>query len=167
MGRKRTGYWASNVNLNAPQADMFFSPSSGIGLEYIRTTNTPDGSMPDLPTVKLAVARGAKVIVDVRTTSIYDVEWSHSPQMRVTCSPEDYGSYATYIVKLDTDIASRTASTLMFSPPRIRPNTGAQLDRRAVRHVHQSKSGSSFCICWSHHRHHYRRRLIIGSIRIL
>ena len=60
-----TGYLAANVNFDAARADLFFSHSAGIGLEYVRTTNTADRSMPDLPTVKLAVARGAKVLLSM------------------------------------------------------------------------------------------------------
>jgi glucuronoarabinoxylan endo-1,4-beta-xylanase len=42
-------------------ADLFFSPTNGIGLAYVRTANTWDGGIPDLATLQSAVARGAKI----------------------------------------------------------------------------------------------------------
>src|SRR5580692_11688361 len=49
------------TSLTSSQADLFFSPTAGIGLEFVRTSNTPDSSIPDLTTLQEAVARGAKV----------------------------------------------------------------------------------------------------------
>jgi O-glycosyl hydrolase len=41
--------------------DLFFSPTVGIGYNYVRTASTFDGSIPDLVTLQAAVARGVKV----------------------------------------------------------------------------------------------------------
>lgn len=64
-----TGYDERNNNLSSAQADCFFSTSNGscasgnsIGLEWIRIQdNQTANSAPDLPTLQLAVARGALV----------------------------------------------------------------------------------------------------------
>ena len=53
--------WVYGASLKNAQADLFFSPTAGIGLQYVRTMNTADGSIPDLVTLQAAVARGAKV----------------------------------------------------------------------------------------------------------
>ena len=66
-----TGYNEQNSNLTAAQADCFFSTSNGscatgnsIGLEWIRIQdNAIPNSAPDLPTLQLAVARGAQVLL--------------------------------------------------------------------------------------------------------
>ena len=128
-----TGYWASNVNLNAPQADMFFSPSSGIGLEYIRTSNTPDGSMPDLPTLKLAVARGAKVLLSMYGPPASMMSNGSFASNSGHVLSEDYGSYATYIVNWIQTLQSSGVHVDVFSPAN-EPNaagaswTAGQLD---------------------------------------
>ena len=149
-----TGYWASNVNLNAPQADMFFSPSSGIGLEYIRTSNTPDGSMPDLPTLKLAVARGAKVLLSMYGPPASMMSNGSFASIRVTCSPKTTDPTRP-ISSIGSRRCNRAAYTLMFSLRRMSQMQPECLDRRAARHVHQSKSGSCLCICWSYNSHRY------------
>jgi glucuronoarabinoxylan endo-1,4-beta-xylanase len=92
-----TGYEASNANIGGSQADLFFSPTAGIGLEYVRTTSTPDGSMPDLPTLKLAVARGAKVLLSMSSppaTMMSNGQYGGGGSLLSA----SYGPYATYIV---------------------------------------------------------------------
>lgn len=54
-----TWVWADN--LTSTQMDPFFSPTVGIGYNYVRTASTFDGSIPDLVTLQAAVARGVKV----------------------------------------------------------------------------------------------------------
>jgi glucuronoarabinoxylan endo-1,4-beta-xylanase len=59
-----TGYQEQNANLTSSQADLFFTTTSGIGLEWIRIQDSNNGtSTPDLATLQLAVARGAKVLL--------------------------------------------------------------------------------------------------------
>jgi glucuronoarabinoxylan endo-1,4-beta-xylanase len=68
-----TGYVEQNNNMNSAQAASYFSSSSGIGLSWIRiqdcgsdTDCASSGSTsytPDLATLKLAVAQGAKVFI--------------------------------------------------------------------------------------------------------
>lgn len=53
--------WLYADSLTGSNADLFFSQTAGIGLEFVRTANTWDGGIPDLTTLQLAVARGAKV----------------------------------------------------------------------------------------------------------
>jgi glucuronoarabinoxylan endo-1,4-beta-xylanase len=73
-----TGYVERNPNLTPSQADCFFSATNAscdtgnsIGLEWIRIQDSEDGtSTPDLTTLRLAVARGAKVFIS------FDFEYS-------------------------------------------------------------------------------------------
>ena len=66
-----TGFAERNNNLSSAEADCFFSTSNGscptgnsIGLAWIRIQdNQTPNSAPDLPTLQLAVARGAKVFL--------------------------------------------------------------------------------------------------------
>lgn len=66
-----TGYQERNPNLSAAQADCFFSVTNGscasgssIGLEWVRIQDSEGGTnTPDLATLQLAVARGAKVFI--------------------------------------------------------------------------------------------------------
>lgn len=68
--------WLSAYSLTSAQANTFFSPTSGIGLEYIRTGNyacpvtgactVATSNVPDLTTLQEAVALGAKVEVNVQ-----------------------------------------------------------------------------------------------------
>jgi O-glycosyl hydrolase len=53
--------WIYGDNLTGSSADLFFSQTAGIGLSIVRTANTWNGLIPDLTTLQLAVARGAKV----------------------------------------------------------------------------------------------------------
>jgi glucuronoarabinoxylan endo-1,4-beta-xylanase len=53
--------WIYADSLTGSNADLFFSRTAGIGLEFVRTANTWDGGIPDLTTLQSAVARGAKV----------------------------------------------------------------------------------------------------------
>ena len=53
--------WLNANSLTNAQADSFFSPTAGIGLEYVRTANTYNGSIPDLVTLQKAGARGALI----------------------------------------------------------------------------------------------------------
>jgi len=67
--------WTSAETLTSSQADMFFSPTGGIGLEYIRTGNygcpqtdtctVSTSNVPDLATLQAAVARGAKIVAHI------------------------------------------------------------------------------------------------------
>jgi glucuronoarabinoxylan endo-1,4-beta-xylanase len=72
-----TGFNERNNNMTAAQADCFFSTSNGscpsgnsIGLSWIRIQdNDIASSAPDSPTVILAAARGAKVLLGFNNTS--------------------------------------------------------------------------------------------------
>lgn len=59
--------WSFGDNITGTNASMFFSPSSGIGLQYIRTANTWDGGIPDLASLKAAVALGAQVELSLQS----------------------------------------------------------------------------------------------------
>jgi glucuronoarabinoxylan endo-1,4-beta-xylanase len=58
--------WTYSDNLSSSLCDQFFSPTAGIGLAYIRTQTTFDNGIPDTPTLQCAVARGAKVWLEVQ-----------------------------------------------------------------------------------------------------
>lgn len=89
--------WDAAYNLTDAQADMFFSPTAGIGLEYVRTNNTADGSIPDLVTLRKAVARGAKVELSLQSppASMKDNGSFNNGGSLLT---SQYGAYAAYIV---------------------------------------------------------------------
>ena len=105
--------YGSANNLTSGQADMFFSPTAGIGLEYVRTANVcPNTSTcsavvgPDLVTLQEAIARGAKVELSLQ---------SPPANMKVSGTFQDgtggiitadYAAYATYIVNLINALAA-------------------------------------------------------------
>jgi len=97
--------WISANSITDSQADMLFSPTAGIGLEYVRTMNTEDGSIPDLVTLQKAVARGARVEItlqsppaSMKTNGHFDTGGS--------LKKSDYGAYAAYIVNLINTLKS-------------------------------------------------------------
>lgn len=59
--------WTFADSLTSTQANQFFSPTSGIGLEIVRTANTYDGGIPDLTTLQEAVALGAQVELSIQS----------------------------------------------------------------------------------------------------
>jgi glucuronoarabinoxylan endo-1,4-beta-xylanase len=119
-----TGYFASNVNTNSSQADLFFSPTAGIGLEYVRTSNTPDGSMPDLPTLQLATARGAKVILSMYGPPASMMSNGTFASQSGYLLPADYGAFANYIVNWIQTLQANGVHVDVFSPAN-EPNTQA------------------------------------------
>ena len=60
-----SGFGASSAWRSTPpstaQADQLFSASKGIGLAWLRIRIAPDGTTVEMPTVRLATARGANV----------------------------------------------------------------------------------------------------------
>jgi glucuronoarabinoxylan endo-1,4-beta-xylanase len=115
--------WNYANTLTSAQADLFFSPTAGIGMAYVRTANTFNGSIPDLVTLQAAVARGALVELSLQsppcTLKHSSVELSEactnpsntgsafrdgSTSSNGTCFTSSrslatsYTSYATYIV---------------------------------------------------------------------
>jgi glucuronoarabinoxylan endo-1,4-beta-xylanase len=59
--------WVYADSLKSSQADLFFSPSAGIGLQYVRTANTYNSSIPDLTTLQEAGARGALIELGIQS----------------------------------------------------------------------------------------------------
>jgi glucuronoarabinoxylan endo-1,4-beta-xylanase len=88
--------WISANNMTDAQADMLFSPTNGIGLAYIRTSNTVDGSIPDLVTLQKAVARGTRVLLGLQSPppSMKDSGVWTSGHLLTS----QYGAYAAYVV---------------------------------------------------------------------
>jgi glucuronoarabinoxylan endo-1,4-beta-xylanase len=117
-----TGYAAQNVNLTTTAADLFFTTTSGIGLEWIRTNNTSDGSKPDLPSLQAAVSRGAKVIVSMlgapasmTSDGTFAHQSGHLP-------PANYAAFATYCRQWVQYLNANGATVSAFSPTN-EPNT--------------------------------------------
>jgi glucuronoarabinoxylan endo-1,4-beta-xylanase len=52
---------ANQAIVTGPHSAMFFTTASGIGLSYMRSSSTSDGSIPDFPSLQAAVANGAKI----------------------------------------------------------------------------------------------------------
>jgi len=120
-----TGYWARNVNLDSATADLFFSPTKGIGLEYIRTSNTPDGTMPDLPSLQLAVARGAKVMMSMYGPPASMMSNGIFASQAGSLLPSDYGAFASYVVNWIQTLQKNGVHVDVFSPIN-EPNTQAK-----------------------------------------
>jgi glucuronoarabinoxylan endo-1,4-beta-xylanase len=68
--------WIWATDLTAPQAGMFFSSTSGIGLQIIRTSNQFDGSIPDLTTLQGAAASGAQIELGLQSPPC-TLKWSY------------------------------------------------------------------------------------------
>jgi glucuronoarabinoxylan endo-1,4-beta-xylanase len=107
--------WNSADNLTSAEADMYFSPTAGIGLAYVRTVNTSDGSIPDLVALREAVARGAKVELSLQ---------SPPASMKVSGSftngtggiiTSDYAEYAAYIVNWINTLAANGVPVAVLS----------------------------------------------------
>jgi glucuronoarabinoxylan endo-1,4-beta-xylanase len=104
---------SSGYVLTSSQAAMFFSPSTGIGLEYIRTGNyacprtgactVSTSNVPDLVTLQEAVSNGALVQVDFSPPAglKYTNDFAAStPGANGTCIPDsNWSAYATFVVQ--------------------------------------------------------------------
>jgi glucuronoarabinoxylan endo-1,4-beta-xylanase len=98
----------NSQSMTAAQAAMFYSTSSGIGMSYIRTRNTADGSVPDLISLQNAVAQGAKVLLTFQSppTSLKaSGNFNYGPATsNGTCFTTNqplsssYSAYASYMV---------------------------------------------------------------------
>jgi len=97
--------WISANSVTDSQADLLFSPTAGIGLEYVRTMNTEDGSIPDLVTLQKAVARGAKVEITLQSPPASMKTNGHF-YTGGSLKKSDYGAFATYIVNLINTLKS-------------------------------------------------------------
>jgi glucuronoarabinoxylan endo-1,4-beta-xylanase len=107
--------WLFANSIPDATADLFFSPTAGIGMAYVRTANTSDGSIPDLVTLQKAVARGALVELSLQ---------SPPASMKVSGSftngaggiiTAQYSAYATYIVNYINTLASNGAPVAVLS----------------------------------------------------
>jgi glucuronoarabinoxylan endo-1,4-beta-xylanase len=98
--------WLCCNSLSAANADMFFSPTAGIGLEYVRTANTSDGSIPDLLTLQEAVARGAKVELSLQSPPASMKVSGSFNEGTGGINTADYGAYATYVVNYIQNLQS-------------------------------------------------------------
>lgn len=87
---------SDSINMTAAQADSFFSTTNGIGM-FVRTVNTVDGSIPDLATLKLAVARGAQVQLTFQSPPA-SMKDNGSFTIGGSLLPSNYDAFATYIV---------------------------------------------------------------------
>jgi len=59
--------WQFGDSITGADNARFFTAASGIGLNIVRTANTWDGGVPDLPTLQAAVANGASVELSLQS----------------------------------------------------------------------------------------------------
>ena len=90
--------WGTAERISDAQADLFFSPTKGVGLSFVRTLGNEEcqGGIPDLVTLQKAVARGAKVWATVQSAPV-------SMKSGSSCGsgdllPGSYAAYANYLV---------------------------------------------------------------------
>ena len=82
------------------RADLFWSEKSGIGLQFIRTGNTPDGLIRDLPWLLEAQARGAKVFYSFLSPPHSMISSDKfASKKRGYLRPDKYADYANYMVR--------------------------------------------------------------------
>jgi glucuronoarabinoxylan endo-1,4-beta-xylanase len=108
--------WGTAENLSDAQADLFFSPTNGIGLSLVKELGNEScaNTVSDLVTLQKAVARGAKVVVGMVSppTSMKDSG---------TCGignllAGSYGAYATYIVNWIKNLNTNGIPVSVISP---------------------------------------------------
>jgi O-glycosyl hydrolase len=108
------GTGSSGFTLTSSQAAMFFSPTSGIGLEILRTGNyycpltgtcavTPN-NVPDLVTLQEAVANGARIEVNIQPPANLKyignfVESTPDPSTGLCIDSANWSAFATYTVQ--------------------------------------------------------------------
>jgi O-glycosyl hydrolase len=86
--------WIYADSLTLTQAAKFFSPSPGIGLQFVRTANTYDGSIPDLITLRNAGALGAAIELGLQSPPC---TLKHSyVDLNEPCSDPSFASGAFY-----------------------------------------------------------------------
>jgi glucuronoarabinoxylan endo-1,4-beta-xylanase len=101
----------NGYKLTSSQAAQFFSPTLGIGLEYIRTQNfgcpgtgaceVSTSNMPDLVTLQEAVSDGAKIEVDINPPANLQYSGTNGGAAGAngTCIPNaNWSTFATYTV---------------------------------------------------------------------
>jgi glucuronoarabinoxylan endo-1,4-beta-xylanase len=99
---------ANAQSMSESQAAQFYSPTTGIGMAYIRTRNTGDGGVPDLASLRSAVAQGAKVLLtfqsppaSLKASGSFNYGPATSNGTCFTTSQPlsaSYSSYAAYMV---------------------------------------------------------------------
>jgi len=120
----------TDYTLTAAQANMFFSPTAGIGLEYIRTKNSacPEtgnctvsaSTLLDLVTLQEAVARGAKIElnIDPPANLKYINSFSNgAPGANGTCIPDsNWPALAIFTVQWIQMMNSNGVPVSVLSP---------------------------------------------------
>lgn len=95
----QTWTWADN--LTPAQAQLFFSTTSGIGMEYVRSANTWNGSIPDLTTLTNATAIGGQIELGLQSPPC-SIKYSgnelgkacNDPSPCVSSNPSTCGAFA-------------------------------------------------------------------------
>lgn len=120
----------TNYTLTAAQADMFFSPTAGIGLEYIRTKNSacPEtgscsvstSTLLDQLTLQEAVARGAKIELNIdppANLKYIDSFNNGAPGANGTCIPNsNWPALAAFTVQWIQMMNSNGMPVTVLSP---------------------------------------------------
>jgi glucuronoarabinoxylan endo-1,4-beta-xylanase len=104
-------------NFTDAQADLFFSPTSGVGLSLLRTEVDRRGgclttcAFPDLVTMQKAVARGARIFAEPMNPPVSMITNGSflcgGTYGYATLDPADYGIFATYIKNYVMQLTAR------------------------------------------------------------
>ena len=99
-----TGYLSCYLGcptVTSNNADLFWSQSAGIGLHFVRSGNSPDGTVYDLAWLQAAQARGAKVyysFISPPASMMSNGQFAPKPSTGAYLIPSNYSAYAVYMV---------------------------------------------------------------------
>lgn len=131
--------WVSAESLTGSQAAMFFSPTTGIGLEYIRTQNygcpetgactVSTANVPDLTSLQEAVADGAKIQLGLAPPASLQykgnfVDGTPNPSTGNCIDSSNWSAFATYTVNWIEMLNANRAPVSVLSVSN-EPNLGA------------------------------------------
>jgi len=125
---------AAPIALSSSQADLFFSPTAGIGLSILRVTVPDDGScsgscnFADNATIQEALARGV--------STVFATPWSPPASMKTNGSVDNggslssgsYAAYASYLSNYATQFQSTYGISLYALSVQNEPDVNAGYD---------------------------------------
>lgn len=91
--------WGTAESITSPQADLYFSSSSGVGLDFVRHLGNEEcnDTISDQTTLQEAVARGAQVWVTMQSPPV-SMKSSGATCSTGSLPSGNYSAYASYIV---------------------------------------------------------------------
>ncbi len=122
--------WISAESLTSSQAAMFFSPSTGIGLEYVRTQNygcpetgacaVSTANVPDLTTLQEAVANGAKIELGISPPANLQyggnfIDGTADPSTGNCIDSSNWSAFATFTVNWIEMLNANSATVSVLS----------------------------------------------------